>query len=105
MLLGKSGEQLLIAPERMKQLGQSGNNAQLWMCLVVKVKSDAIKNNIGTWGVRSMNQGKMEVVKYEMARVNIDILGFSELKWMGMGEFNSDDHYIYYGGQESLKRN
>ena len=53
----------------------------------------------------SMNQGKLEVVKQEMARVNIDILGISELKWTGMGEFNSDDHYIYYCGQESLRRN
>ena len=52
-----------------------------------------------------MNQGKLEVVKQEMARVNIDILGISELKWTGMGEFNSDDHYIYYYGQESLRRN
>jgi len=52
-----------------------------------------------------MNQGKLEVVKQEMARVNIDILGISELKWTGMGEFNSDDHYIYYWGQESLRRN
>ena len=52
-----------------------------------------------------MNQGKLEVVKREMARVNIDILGISELKWTGMGEFNSDDHYIYYCGQESLRRN
>ena len=52
-----------------------------------------------------MNQGKLEVVKQEMARVNIDILGISELKWTGIGEFNSDDHYIYYCGQESLKRN
>ena len=52
-----------------------------------------------------MNQGKLEVVKQEMARVNIDILGISELKWTGMGEFNSDDHYIYYHGQESLRRN
>ena len=52
-----------------------------------------------------MNQGKLEVVKQEMARVNVDILGISELKWTGMGEFNSDDHYIYYGGQESLRRN
>ena len=50
---------------------------------------------IGTWNVRSMNQGKLDVVKQEMARVNIDILGISELKWTGMGEFNSDDHYIY----------
>ena len=60
---------------------------------------------IGTWNVRSMNQGKLEVVKQEMARVNVDIPGISKLKWTGMGEFNSDDHYIYYCGQESLKRN
>ena len=52
-----------------------------------------------------MDQGKLEVVKQEMARVNIDILGFSELKWTGIGEFNSDDHYIYYCGQEPLRRN
>ena len=60
---------------------------------------------IGTWNVRSMNQGKLEVVKQEMARVNVDILGISELKWTGMGEFNSDDHYIYHCGQEFLRRN
>ena len=60
---------------------------------------------IGTWNVRSMNQGKLEVVKQEMARVNVDILVISELKWTGMGEFNSDDHYIYYCGQEPLRRN
>jgi len=60
---------------------------------------------IGTWNVRSMNQGKLEVVKEEMVRVNVDILGISELKWTGMGEFNSDDHSIYYCGQESLRRN
>ena len=59
----------------------------------------------GTWNVRSMNQGKLEVVKQEMARVNINILGISELKWTGVGEFNSDDHYIYYCGQECLRRN
>ena len=52
-----------------------------------------------------MNQGKLEVVKQEMARVNVDILGISELKWTGVGEFNPDDHYIYYWGQESLRRN
>ena len=52
-----------------------------------------------------MNQGKLEVVKQEMERVNIDILEISELKWTGMGEFNSDDHYIYYCGQETLRRN
>ena len=59
---------------------------------------------IGTWNVRSMNQGKLEVVKQEISRVNIDILGISELKWTGMGEFNSDDHYIYCG-LESLRIN
>ena len=57
------------------------------------------------WRFRSMNQGKLEVIKQEMARVNINILGISELKWTGMGKFNSDDHYIYYCGQESLRRN
>ena len=57
------------------------------------------------WNVRSMNQDELEVVKQKMARVNIAILGISELKWTAMGEFNSDDHYIYYCGQESLRRN
>ena len=60
---------------------------------------------IGTWNVRSMNQRKLEAVKQEMARVNVNILGISKLKWTGMGEVNSDDHYIYYCGQESLRRN
>ena len=60
---------------------------------------------IGTWNVSSMNQGKLEVVKQEMAKVNIDILGISKLRWTGMGEFNSYDPYIYYCGQESLRRN
>ena len=60
---------------------------------------------IGTWKVRSMNQGKLAVVKQEMTRVNFSILGISELRWTGMGEFNSDDHYIYYYEQESLRRN
>ena len=59
---------------------------------------------IGTWNVRSMNQGKLEVVEQEMARVNVDILGISKIKWTGIGEFNSDDHYIYYREQESLRR-
>ena len=60
---------------------------------------------IGTWNVRSMNQGKLEVDKQEIPRVNINILGISKLKWTGMDEFNSDDHYIYYCEQESLRRN
>ena len=60
---------------------------------------------IGTWNVRSMNQGKLEMVKQEMARVNIDILGVGEPKWTRMSELNSDNHYIHYCGQESLRRN
>ena len=60
---------------------------------------------IGTWNVKSMDQGKLEVVKREMASMNVYILGISELKWTGMGEFNSDGHYIYYCRQESLRRN
>ena len=59
----------------------------------------------GTWNVKSINQGKLEVIKQGVEKVNIDILGISELKWTGMGEFNSDDHYIYYCGQEFLRRN
>ena len=81
-------------------------------CLVVGVTGDGSKVQCykeqyckGTWNVRSMNQGKLEVVKQEMARVNIDNLGVSKLKWTGMGEFNSNDHYIYHCGQESLRRN
>ena len=75
----------------------TGDRSKVWCCKE--------QYCIGTWNVRSMNQGKLEVVKQEMARVNIDILGISELKWTGMGKFNSDDHYIYYCGQESLRRN
>ena len=73
----------------------------------MNVKSNAVKEQycIGTWNVRSMNQDKLEVVKQEMTRVNIDIQGIRELRWTAMGECNSDDHYIYYCGQESLRRN
>ena len=101
MLLGKSGE---ITPERMKLLGQCGNDTQFLMCLVEKTKSDAVKSLlftgylIGTWNVRSINV--RSIVKQEMARVSI-----SELKWTGMSEFNSDDHYIYYCSQESGEGN
>ena len=70
-----------------------------------KVRCCKEKYCIGTWNVGSMNQGKLEVVKQEMTRVNVNILGISELKWTGMGEFNSDDHHIYYCGEESLRRN
>ena len=70
-----------------------------------KVQCCKVQYCVGTWNVRSTNQGKLEVVKQEMARVNIDILGISKLKWTGMGKFNSNDHYFYYSGQESLRRN
>ena len=69
-----------------------------------KVRNCKEQYCIVIWNVRSMNQGKLEVIKQEMER-NIDILGINELKWTGMGEFNSDDHYIYYCGQEFLRRN
>ena len=76
------------------------------MCLVVKVWCYKEQYYIETWNIGSTNQGKLHMVKQEMARVNIDILGVNgELKWMRMGEFNSNDHYIYYCGQESLRRN
>ena len=75
----------------------TGDGSEVWCCKE--------QYCIGTWNAKSMNQGKVEVVKEEMTRVNIDILGNSELKRNGMSEFNSDDHYIYYCGQESLRRN
>ena len=65
-----------------------------------KFQSSKEQYCIGTWNIKSMNQGKLEMIKQEMARVNIDIVGISKLKWTGMGEFKSDDHYIYYCGQE-----
>ena len=105
MLLEISGE---ITPERMKRQSQSkkkkhpvvnvsGDGSKVWCC-----KQQCC---LGTWNVRSTNQGKLEVVKQEMARVNINIIGISKLKWTRMDEINSDDHYIYYYGQESLRRN
>ena len=104
MLQEISGE---ITPERMKGWSQSikqypvvdgtGDRSKIQCCTE--------QYCIGTWNVRSMNQGKLELVKLEMARVNVNILGIRELKWTGMGEFNSDNHYIYYCGQESLRRN
>ena len=75
----------------------TGDGSKVWCCKE--------QYGIGTWNVTSMNQGKLEVVKQEMARVNINILGISELRWTGMGEFNSDYHYMYYCGWESLRRN
>ena len=102
-----TGEEQRNNSKRMKRWSQSENNAQLSMRLMTEVKSNAVKKQycIGKGNVRSMNQGKLQVVKQEMARVNIDILGISELKWAGMCEFNSDDHYMYYCWQESLRRN
>ena len=104
MLLEVKGE---ITPERMKRQSQSKNTTHF-----VDVTGDRSKVQcceeqycIGTWNVRSMNQGKLKVVKQVMARVNVDILGISELKRIGMGEFNSDEHYTYYCGQKSLRRN
>ena len=70
-----------------------------------KVQCYKEQYRIGTWMIRSMNQVKLKEIKQEMARVNIHVLGISKLKWTGMGECNSDDHYIYYYGQESLRRN
>ena len=103
--LGKSGGQLLTAPERMKQAKaeimllwiMSGGKGKIWCCQE--------QYCIGAWNVRSMNQGKLHVVKQKMARVNINILEINELKWMGKGKFNSGDHYIYYCGQEFFRRN
>ena len=89
----------------MKRLSQSKNNTLDATGDGSKVRCCKEQYCIGTWNVRSMNQGKLKVVKQEMARVNIHILGISELKWTGMDTFNSDDHYIYYCWQESLRRN
>ena len=100
ILLEKSGQ---LTPERLKRLSQTekqhpvvgltGDESKAWCC------KDCIEP-----GMLGPCQGKLEVVKQEMARVNIDISGINELKWTRMGEFNSDDHYIYYDGKESLRR-
>ena len=104
MLLEISGE---TTPERIKRWSQKQKQTPVVDVIGDRGKVGCCKEQycIGTWNVRSMNQGKLEVVKQEMARVNVDILRISKLKWTGMGEFNSDDHYIYYCGQESLRRN
>ena len=103
MLLETSGE---IIPERMKRWSQSKNNTHLWMWLVMEVKLDAIKNYIA-WEPGMLGPWIKANWKWSngTARENIVILGISKLKWTGMGEFNSDDHYVYYDGQESLRRN
>ena len=101
-----TGEKQRNCSKKNEEAGQSGNDA------VVSVyggesKLQCCKKQycLRTWNIRSRNQGKLDMVKQEMARVNTDSLGISELKWMGMGEFNSDDHYIYYCGQDSIRRN
>ena len=100
MLLEISGE---IIPERMKSWSQSKNTTQLWMWLVMEVQSNAVKNDIAQEpGCQVRESRQIGSGQQEMARVHIDILGISELKWTGIGEFNSDDHNIYYCGQESL---
>ena len=83
--------------QKLPGVDVTSDGSKVWCCIG--------QYFIGTWNVRSMNQGKLEVVKWEMARVSIDILGISELRWTGMGKFNSDDYYIYYSGQESSRRN
>ena len=93
----KKNEETEIKEKQHPVVGVTGDGSKVRCC-----KEQYFK---GTWNVRSTNQGKLEVVKQEMARVNVDILGISELKWTGMGEFNTDGHYIYYCGQESLRRN
>ena len=102
MLLEISGE---ITPERVKGWSQSKNNTQDVTGDGSKVRCCKEPYYIGTWNVRSMNQGKLEVVKQEMARVNVYIPEISKLRWTGMSEFNSVDRYIYYCGQESPRRN
>ena len=105
MLLEMSGE---VTPERVKGWSQSKINTQLWMWLVIEARSDAIKSNIAyepemlvPWIKANWKWSNRRCQEW----MNINILGISELKWTGMGEFNSDDHYIYYCRQESLRRN
>ena len=103
MLLGKSRGQFLISPERMNWLGQSKNNTRVDVSGGEnKVQCCKEQYCIRTWNVRYMNQGKLDVVKQEMARVNTDILGISELKWTGMGKFKSNDHYTTIMGKNSI---
>ena len=95
-------------PGRMQSMGSQRVRhhwSDLARMLMVKVESDAVQYCIVTWNVRSMSQGKLDMVKQETPRVNMDSLGISELKWTGMGKFNSNDQYIYYCGQEFLRRN
>ena len=100
MLLVKSRGKNEVAGAKWKQrlvVDVSGEES--------KIQCSKEQYCLGSWNARSKNQGKSDVVRQEVARVNIDILGISELKWMKMSEFNSDDHYIYYCGQASYRRN
>ena len=109
ILAGPSSSPAFGVMDSAYKLNKQGDNIQY---PVVDVTGDRSKVRcckeqycIGTWNVRSMNQGKLEMAKQEMSRVNVDSLGISELKWTGMGEFNSDEHCIYYCGQEYIRRN
>ena len=93
----RKNEEMEPKQKQHPAVGVTGDGSKVWYCKE--------QYCIGTWNVRSTNQGKLEVLKEEMARVNINTLGIRELKWTGMGEVNSDGHYIYYCGQESLRRN
>ena len=113
---GRKVSNMLLGEEQKAIINNSRENEvsgpkRKW-CSVMDVLGGEIKvwcckeqYFIGTWNIRFMNQGKLNVVKHEMGRVNIDSSAITELKWTGIGEFNSDDHYIYYCGQESLRRN
>ncbi|CAH2282342.1 Hypothetical predicted protein [Pelobates cultripes] len=105
-LLRKSRGRVRVAPDLMKWLGQSrdGHPTADVFGWERKVRCCKEHFNIETWNVRTMNQGKLDVIN-EMTRLNIDILGISELKWTGMGHFTSNNHHIFYCGQESLRRN
>ena len=89
-------KEAMMKQKQHRVVDVTGDRSKVWCCKE--------QYCIGTWNVKSMNQGKLEVVK-QMERVNMDILGISELKWIGMGKFNSDDHYIYYFGKESFRKN
>ena len=93
----RKNEEMELKQKQHPVVDVTGDGSKVWCCKE--------QYCIGTWNVGSMNQGKLEVVKQEMTRVNIDILEISKLKWTGMGEFNSDDYYIYYCRQEFLRRN
>ena len=93
----RKNEEIELKQRQHPAVDVTGDGSKVWCCKE--------QYCIGVWNVRSMNQDKLEVAKQEMPRMNIDILGISELKWTGMGEFNSGHHYVYYCGQESLRRN